>query len=251
MKFFFWQLAHLFLRGSAPVLLRPTPPLAPCLTGFLLLGSMQVKYMLVTYWSLQRPGLRGYTERQRQRERFIWRKWLIPLQRGQTPNLQSRPAEVPARVPRPPGGRTPSSLGNRRSFLAPKVFNWLDKAHPLYGAQSGSLKVYWCQWGLLGQGLFLWPHPWHADSPARDQTCATAVTMPDPQPSEPPGNSYHHFFFIEVELTHNAVLVSGVQPRDPVIHISTHTHTHTHTLIIFQILSPYKLLQNTKYTSVL
>ena len=33
------------------------------------------------------------------------------------------------------------------------------------------------------------------------------------------------------------------------IQLYTHTHTQTHTHIIFQILFPYRLLQNTEYSS--
>ena len=40
------------------------------------------------------------------------------------------------------------------------------------------------------QPHFWGPCPWHiGSSQARDQARATAVTMPGPQPSEPPGNS--------------------------------------------------------------
>ena len=41
---------------------------------------------------------------------------------------------------------------------------------------------------------------------------------------------------IEVELIYNTVLVSGVQHSDSVIHI--------HVSILFQILSPFRLLKN-------
>ena len=46
--------------------------------------------------------------------------------------------------------------------------------------------------------------------------------------------------FIEIELTYNTVLVSGVQQSDSVIH----------TCIIFQILSHYRLLQGIEYSSL-
>ena len=44
--------------------------------------------------------------------------------------------------------------------------------------------------------------PWHTEVPgARDQTCATAVTMLDPSPVKPPGNSSFVSIF-RVKLTH-------------------------------------------------
>ena len=49
-------------------------------------------------------------------------------------------------------------------------------------------------------------------------------------------------FFIEVELIYNVVLVSGVQQSDSVI--------HTYISIFFQILFPYRLLQNIEYSSL-
>ena len=45
-------------------------------------------------------------------------------------------------------------------------------------------------------------------------------------------------FFIDVWLIYNVVLVSGVQPNDSVIHI--------HISLLFQILSPCRLLQSTE-----
>ena len=42
------------------------------------------------------------------------------------------------------------------------------------------------------------------------------------------------------------MLVSGVQHGDPYIN----THTHTHTYAHFQILFPYRLLQNIEYNSL-
>ena len=44
------------------------------------------------------------------------------------------------------------------------------------------------------------------------------------------------FFFIEIKLIYNVVLVSGVQHSESVIYI--------HVPLLFQILSPYRLLQN-------
>ena len=44
--------------------------------------------------------------------------------------------------------------------------------------------------------------------------------------------------FIEVYLIYNVVLVSGIQQSDSVI--------HTHKSTLFQILFPYRLLQNTE-----
>ena len=46
-----------------------------------------------------------------------------------------------------------------------------------------------------------------------------------------------YLFYIRIELIHN-VLVSGVQQNDSVL--------HTHVAILFQILFPYRLLQNTE-----
>ena len=57
-----------------------------------------------------------------------------------------------------------------------------------------------------------------------------------------------YLYLIEVELIYS-MLVSGVQHSDSVIY--THTHTHTHTYIyFFQILFPYRLLQNIEYSSL-
>ena len=48
------------------------------------------------------------------------------------------------------------------------------------------------------------------------------------------------YFFIEVELIYNVVLVSSVQQSDSVIHI----------YILFQILFHYRLLQDIEYSSL-
>ena len=48
--------------------------------------------------------------------------------------------------------------------------------------------------------------------------------------------------FIGVQLIYNVVLVSGIQQRGSVIHI--------HIFILFQILYPYRLLQNIEYSSL-
>ena len=50
------------------------------------------------------------------------------------------------------------------------------------------------------------------------------------------------FFFIRVEFIYNVLLVSDVQHTDSVIHI--------HTFIIFQVLFPYRFLQNTEQSSL-
>ena len=47
------------------------------------------------------------------------------------------------------------------------------------------------------------------------------------------------FFLIEVQLIYNVVLVSGIQQSDSVIHI--------HIPILFQILFPFRLLQNIEF----
>ena len=47
----------------------------------------------------------------------------------------------------------------------------------------------------------------------------------------------------EVQLMYNAVLVSGASHRD-------FTYTYTYMCIIFQIPSPYSLLQNIEYSSL-
>ena len=49
-------------------------------------------------------------------------------------------------------------------------------------------------------------------------------------------------FYIGVQLINNAVLVSGVQQSDSVIHI--------HVSILFQILFPFRLLQNIEQSSL-
>ena len=55
------------------------------------------------------------------------------------------------------------------------------------------------------------------------------------------------FNFIEVYLIYNVVLVSGVQHSDSVyIYIY---YIYTYIYIFFQILFPYRLLQNTEYNS--
>ena len=50
------------------------------------------------------------------------------------------------------------------------------------------------------------------------------------------------FFFIEVYLIYNVVLVSGVQQSDSVI--------HTYLSLLFQILFPYRLLQDIEHNSL-
>ena len=49
-------------------------------------------------------------------------------------------------------------------------------------------------------------------------------------------------FHIGVQFTNNVVLVSGAQESDSVIHI--------HVSTLFQILFPFKLLQNTEQSSL-
>ena len=49
-------------------------------------------------------------------------------------------------------------------------------------------------------------------------------------------------FCIGVQLTNNAVLISGVQKSNSVVHI--------HVAVIFQILFPYRLLQSTEQSSL-
>ena len=64
---------------------------------------------------------------------------------------------------------------------------------------------------------FVWPHWQHAacrSSWARNQTCATAVTRatgmitPDPQPTEPAGNSCRMVFSVVI------VVVLNLYPRE-------------------------------------
>ena len=56
------------------------------------------------------------------------------------------------------------------------------------------------------------------------------------------GIFFSNFNFIGVELIYNAVLVSGALQSDSGIHINI--------FIIFQVLFPYKLLQNTEHSSL-
>ena len=51
------------------------------------------------------------------------------------------------------------------------------------------------------------------------------------------------FCFNWVELTYYAALLSGVQQSDPVIHIHIYTYI-IYIYILFQILFPYRLLQD-------
>ena len=51
-------------------------------------------------------------------------------------------------------------------------------------------------------------------------------------------------FCIGVQLTNNVVVVSGVQQSDSVIHI------YVYMSILFQVLFPYRLLQNIEYSSL-
>ena len=54
--------------------------------------------------------------------------------------------------------------------------------------------------------------------------------------------SFSFIFLIEIYLIYSVVLVSSVEQSDSIIHI--------HIFILFQILFPYKLLQNTEYHSL-
>lgn len=45
----------------------------------------------------------------------------------------------------------------------------------------------------------------HRSSQTKDQTYATAVTMPDPQPTKPPGNSYLDFKNVNENLQMNHI----------------------------------------------
>ena len=54
--------------------------------------------------------------------------------------------------------------------------------------------------------------------------------------------SFLIFFFIELQLVYNVVLVSGVQQSDSFI--------HTYISIFFQIYFPYRSLQNTEDSSL-
>ena len=49
-------------------------------------------------------------------------------------------------------------------------------------------------------------------------------------------------YYIEVQLINHVVLVSGVQQSDSVMHI--------HVSILFQILFPFRLLQNIEQSSL-
>ena len=52
----------------------------------------------------------------------------------------------------------------------------------------------------------------------------------------------YFLFYMGVELINNVVLVSGVEQSDSVI--------HTHIAILFQILSPFGLLNNIEQSSL-
>jgi len=72
----------------------------------------------------------------------------------------------------------------------------------------------------------------------------SGLPLPTPRHWGSPDNSYFKFFkfYIGVSLINNVVLVSGLQQSDSVI--------HTHVSIHFQILFPYRLLQNIKQSSM-
>ena len=52
------------------------------------------------------------------------------------------------------------------------------------------------------------------------------------------------FFFFEVWLIYNVMLITAVQQSDSVLYTHTHTHTHTHSFfkIVFSIEILHKLL---------
>ena len=56
------------------------------------------------------------------------------------------------------------------------------------------------------------------------------------------------FYYIEVQLMYNVVLVSGVQHSDSVLYI--YICIYVYIYILFQTLFPYKLLQNIEYSSL-
>ena len=53
---------------------------------------------------------------------------------------------------------------------------------------------------------------------------------------------FNFLFYIGAQLINDVVLVSGVQQRDSVIHV--------HVSILFQILFPIRLLQNSEQSSL-
>ena len=61
---------------------------------------------------------------------------------------------------------------------------------------------------------------------------------------------FFNFFFIEVELIYNIMLVSGVQQSDSDIYICICVCVCVYIYILFQILFPYRLLQNIQYSSL-
>ena len=70
------------------------------------------------------------------------------------------------------------------------------------------------------------------------------LTFPTPvtSGSTDSGHLFCFVFLIEVELIYNVMLVSSVKRSDSVI--------HTYIYILFQILFPYRLLQNIECSSL-
>ena len=58
-----------------------------------------------------------------------------------------------------------------------------------------------------------------------------------------------HYFFIEVQLTYNVVLVSGVEQSNSV-YVCVCVCVCIHTYILFYIIFHYGLLQETEYSSL-
>lgn len=66
----------------------------------------------------------------------------------------------------------------------------------------GLLDSYLASWIYRSQ-IFIfmfWPYSWHEEVPGPGIKWATAVTTPDPAPTEPPGNSQILFYFPLVYL---------------------------------------------------
>ena len=85
------------------------------------------------------------------------------------------------------------------------------------------------------------PPPWEPGNSASKDTLssqAAFVTLANC----PPPFFLNFVFYIGVSLINNVVLVSGVQQSDSVI--------HTHVSILFQILFPFRLLQNIERSSL-
>ena len=64
-------------------------------------------------------------------------------------------------------------------------------------------------------------------------------------------SSFFFFFLTEVQLGYNVILVSDAQQSDSVLYIHIYVYIHTCEYIsLFQILFPYRLLENIEHSSL-